>query len=34
MDKDINDKREGRQANADICEDIIHLPDRDPKSVA
>jgi hypothetical protein len=34
MDKDVEDRRERSQANPDISEDVIHLPDRDPNSVA
>jgi hypothetical protein len=34
MDKDVDDGRGRPQANADIREDVIHLPDRDPNSVA
>ncbi len=34
MDEDLEDRREGQQANADIPEDIIHLPERDVNSVA
>lgn len=34
MDKDVNDRRERPEATADISEDVIHLPDRDPNSVA
>ena len=34
MHEDVEDRREGQQANADIPEDIIHLPERDPNSVA
>jgi hypothetical protein len=34
MDKDVEDGGEGQQANADIPEDIIHLPKRDPNLIA
>jgi hypothetical protein len=34
MDKDVEDRRQGQQANDDIPEDIIHLPERDPNSIA
>jgi hypothetical protein len=34
MDKDVEERREGPQANTDTREDVIHLADRDPKSVA
>ena len=34
MDEDLEDRPEGQQANADTSEDIIHLPERDPNSVA
>ena len=34
MDEDLEDRREGQQANADIPEEIIHLPERDLNSIA
>ena len=34
MDKDVEDRQEGEQANTEIPEGIIHLPERDPNSVA
>lgn len=34
MDKDVEDRRQRSQANTDIREDVIHLADRDPESVA
>ena len=32
--EEVEDRREGQQANDDIPEDIIHLPERDPHSIA
>lgn len=34
MNKDVEDRREGQKTNADIPEDVIHLPERDPSSIA
>jgi len=32
--EEVEDRREGQQANDDIPEDIIHLPERDLNSIA
>jgi len=34
MDANFEDRYEGQQADSDIPEDIIHLPERDPDSIA
>jgi len=34
MEKEVEDRREGPPVNEDILEDIIHLPERDPNSIA
>ena len=34
MDANVEDRCEGLQENADLPEDIIHLPERDPNSIA
>jgi hypothetical protein len=34
MDRDVNDRRERSQSNRQYWRNVIHLADRDPKSVA
>ena len=34
MHEDVEDRCEGEPANDDIPDDIIHLPERDPNSIA